>query len=62
MNQQSHFFIMRLTWWIYRAMARMVLSPQELKAYPVDMSTPDERLFMIDEIMQDHPGHWVQIM
>ena len=52
---------MRLTWWMYRALARTVFSLRDLPVlyrYQVDMSTPADRLFLIEEIMEGHPKHW----
>ena len=53
--------IMRLTWGLYRALARTVFSVRDLSVldtYHVDMSTPTARLFLIEEIMEGHPRHW----
>ena len=51
---------MSLTWWMYRVLARLVLPDQDLLVlytYQADMSTPAERLFLIEEIMEGHPKH-----
>ena len=52
---------MRLTWWMYRVLARLVLPDQDLSVvytYQTDMSTTVNRLLFCRLLMEGHPKHW----